>query len=498
MLTKILSISEMTEEEIAAKAAEILERGGLVAFPTETVYGLGGNALDAAASKRIYAAKGRPSDNPLIVHIGRKEDLPPIVQEIPEKAQKLIDAFWPGPLTLIFRKSGQVPHETTGGLDTVAVRMPSHPIANAILRSCGVPVAAPSANLSGRPSTTSFRHVKEDLYGRVDAIIDGGDVPIGVESTILDLTGETPMLLRPGYVTKEQLESVIGPVKTDPAIENKNLIDHAIVIDRPKAPGMKYRHYAPKAELTVIGGDPEDVRRYISDHAARETGILTTEENADAYPVGVVVTCGRRSDPESVARSLFDALRTFDETGVTEILAEDLSGADIGTAVMNRLLKAAGGNYKNVSEKGEKKMIAIGCDHGGFELKKEIEKHLEARRIEYVDFGCDSEASTDYPIYAKRVAKAILSGEAEKGILICGTGIGISITANKFRGIRAALCTDCFMAEATRLHNDANILALGGRVVGPGLALKIVDTFLDTPFSNEERHKRRISQIEEE
>lgn len=224
------------------KAGEILKSGGLVAFPTETVYGLGGDALNPEASAKIYAAKGRPSDNPLIVHIADMEALKVLASEVPEKAKLLADRFWPGPLTMIMPKSDAVPYATTGGLDTVAIRMPSHPTAYELIRSSGVYIAAPSANTSGRPSPTTAQHVYEDLNGRIDMIIDSGKVDIGLESTIVDLTGEIPTILRPGYITRAMLEEVVGPVTIDKAI----LAEHEDPNLRPKAPGMKYKHYAPE------------------------------------------------------------------------------------------------------------------------------------------------------------------------------------------------------------------------------------------------------------
>lgn len=350
MDTLILSTTEYSDGEIIEKAGEILRNGGLVAFPTETVYGLGGNALNPEASKKIYAAKGRPSDNPLIVHIGKKEDLYPLVNSVSEKAERLMDAFWPGPLTIILPKSELVPKETTGGLDTVAIRFPVHPFAKKMLENVGVPVAAPSANLSGRPSTTRASHVTEDLDGRVDMIIDGGDVPIGVESTIIDMTGEIPMLLRPGYVTKAQMEEVIGEIRVDPAITNENIISHSVALARPKAPGMKYRHYAPKGDVTVVWGEENDVIRAIAKKADEETGILCVAEHKGYYQTGKVVVCGSKKSPDSIAHELFDALRTFDRLGVTKIYAEDFTRYDIGTAIMNRLLKAAGGTFRKADE----------------------------------------------------------------------------------------------------------------------------------------------------
>ena len=497
------------DEAIFRRAGEIIRAGGLVAFPTETVYGLGGNGLNAASSAKIYAAKGRPSDNPLILHIADMNELEPLVAEIPEAARSLAEAFWPGPMTLIFKKSGLVPKETTGGLDTVAVRMPSHPAAQAFIRAAGVPIAAPSANLSGRPSTTSAAHVKEDLDGRIDMILDGGPSDIGIESTIIDLTGKDPMILRPGYIGRERLEALLGRVDIDRTVLEKPAEDLV-----PKAPGMKYRHYAPRAELTLAEG--KNAPRAIAEAAeasvriGRKTGILCSRETVPLYaPLAErlakeglqlrVISAGRRSDPAAVARRLFDILRQMDEEGLEAVWSETFEEGELGMAVMNRLRKAAG--YRvlqaDTEEKEKNTMIAIGCDHGGYALKQELLQHLKQRGFETKDFGCFSEASCDYPVYAKAVAKAVAAGEAEKGILICGTGIGVSITANKVRGIRAAAVSDCFTAEATRLHNDANVLCMGARTLGPGLALKIADIFLDTPFSGEERHARRIAQIED-
>ena len=350
MNTVIFQTGETSVKETIQECAKILKQGGLVAFPTETVYGLGGNGLDAKASEKIYAAKGRPSDNPLILHIGKKEQLYDLVTEVPETAEKLMTAFWPGPLTIILKKADIVPKETSGGLSTVAVRMPSHPVANALLIEAGIPVAAPSANLSGRPSTTRASHVIEDLSGRVDAIIDGGDVPIGVESTIVDLTGEVPMLLRPGFITAEDIEKVIGPVETDRAIRKESIIAHTNEVLHPKAPGMKYRHYAPKAPLTIVTGEAEKVAEAILKNTDDETGILTLDEHRELYSKGQILSVGSLKKPETVVHNLFDVLRQLDEMNVRRIYSEDLTSCDTGEAVMNRLLKAAGGDYRKAEE----------------------------------------------------------------------------------------------------------------------------------------------------
>lgn len=330
------------DETVIEEAGQIVRDGGLVAFPTETVYGLGGDALNPESSKKIYAAKGRPSDNPLIVHIADKKDLYRIVRSVPEKAEKLMEAFWPGPLTMIFRKNEKVPEATTGGLDTVAVRMPSDRIAAAFIKAAGGFVAAPSANVSGRPSTTTAAHVEEDLSGRIEMILDGGQAVIGLESTIVDMSVEPPVILRPGAVTKEMMESQIGPLEVDRAIIAP---DSGI---KPKAPGMKYRHYAPRADLTIVEGRTEAVVEAIAGMAAkvqaegRKVGIIATDETADRYPEGLVISLGAREHEEEIAMHLFEVLRRFDETDVDCIYSESFEEASIGPAIMNRLLKAAG------------------------------------------------------------------------------------------------------------------------------------------------------------
>ena len=349
MKTEILTVREDNLPGICLRIREIWKQGGLAAFPTETVYGLGADGLDGTAAARIYAAKNRPSDNPLILHIGLKEDLAPLVKRVPESAEKLMDAFWPGPLTMILPKADIVPAETSGGLSTVAVRMPSHPVANALLQCVRLPIAAPSANLSGRPSPTKAAHVIEDMNGRIDAIVDGGDVGLGLESTIVDLSGDMPVLLRPGYVTREMLSAVLGEIRVDPAITREAIIGKKGFAGAPKAPGMKYRHYAPKAPLTVVYGDPERVAEKISRTADAGTVILAPEEHVHLYTNGRVLTLGHLSDPESIARALFGVLRNCDAAGAERIYAEDFTEVDFGGAIMNRLLKAAGGNY--LSEK---------------------------------------------------------------------------------------------------------------------------------------------------
>ncbi|WP_333648368.1 L-threonylcarbamoyladenylate synthase [Lacrimispora sp.] len=341
----IIENKEHPEEELLKKPAEILKNGGLVAFPTETVYGLGANALNEEAAKKIYEAKGRPSDNPLIAHIADFDDLIPLVSQVPESGKKLMEAFWPGPLTLIFPKSRLVPYGTTGGLDTVAVRMPADPIANALIRLAGVPVAAPSANTSGRPSPTTADHVWQDMNGKIDMILDGGAVGIGVESTIIDVSGEEPVILRPGAVTQEMASSVLGQeIHLDPAIASGPMKAEV----KPKAPGMKYKHYAPKAELTLVEGEMEDVVKTINhlteDRLSEDfrVGIICTEETKNSYPNGIVRSLGTRTKEETIAHSLYSVLREFDDLEADYIYSESFSKDHLGQAIMNRLVKAAG------------------------------------------------------------------------------------------------------------------------------------------------------------
>lgn len=345
MNTKVVKISDKThvKEEELREAAKILREGGLVAFPTETVYGLGANALNEEAAKKIYAAKGRPSDNPLIAHISCMEELPALVKRIPEAGKKLAEKYWPGPLTMVFPKSAAVPYGTTGGLETVAVRMPSDPVANGLIRMAGVPVAAPSANTSGRPSPTKAEHVIEDMNGKIEMIIDGGEVGIGVESTIVDVSGDVPTLLRPGAITMEMLRETLGTVEIDPAIAGPLKADV-----KPKAPGMKYRHYAPKAEMILVEGEAGPVVEYINRgvrealEAGKKAGIICTEETRKFYQDGTVQVIGSREHEETVAHNLYAVLREFDELDVDCIFSEGFSEDQLGQAIMNRLCKAAG------------------------------------------------------------------------------------------------------------------------------------------------------------
>lgn len=330
------------KDEELKEASAVIRSGGLVAFPTETVYGLGGDATNPEASRKIYAAKGRPSDNPLIVHIADFSQLRNIVAEVPQEAEKLAEAFWPGPLTMILRKNEVIPYETTGGLDTVAIRMPSHPVARAFLQDSGCMIAAPSANTSGRPSPTTAQHVWGDLHGKIEILLDGGPVGIGIESTIVDLSEERPMILRPGFITQEMLSAVLGDVGVDPGLASENSKQP------PKAPGMRYRHYAPKADLTLVEGTMEEVISKINaltreaQAMGKSVGVLATEENKDCYVADHVIVIGQRQDEAEIARHLFDVLRQFDDLQVDLIYSESFVAAGVGQAIMNRLLKAAG------------------------------------------------------------------------------------------------------------------------------------------------------------
>ncbi len=351
METKLVSLDrENIDMTVMEEAAELLRAGELVAFPTETVYGLGGDGLDAAAAQRIYAAKGRPSDNPLIVHIADTDAFSVLAREVPEEAYLLAKRFWPGPLTMILKKSGRVPAATTGGLETVAIRMPSDEIALSLIRTSGIFIAAPSANASGRPSPTKAEHVYEDLQGKIPMILDGGAVTIGLESTIVDLSGEVPLILRPGYITPEMLREILPNVAYDPAILKKTA-DPTLVA---KAPGMKYRHYAPKGNLRIYEGSLDAVVAKIREEAAKKVAegysvaILASEETKGYYPEFVVRSVGTRAQEETVAANLFDTLREFDHMGARFIFGECFSREGIGHAIMNRLLKAAGYQMETV------------------------------------------------------------------------------------------------------------------------------------------------------
>ncbi|HET7577919.1 MAG TPA: L-threonylcarbamoyladenylate synthase [Bacillales bacterium] len=320
-----------------AEAAQKLRENQVVAFPTETVYGLGANALSDEAVGKIFAAKGRPADNPLIVHIADFPQLKSLVSDIPEPAQKLMDAYWPGPLTLILPKGQAVADKVTAGLSTVAVRMPDHPVALALIQQAGLPIAAPSANRSGRPSPTTAEHVRSDLAGRIAGIVDGGETGIGVESTVVDCSGETVSILRPGGITRADIEAAVGEIAEVPVLSDSK--------EAPKSPGMKYRHYAPKAKLSLVDGSSAFLQSLVDNNREKgvKVGVLTTEEHENDYQADVVLSCGRRSDLRTVARGLYAVLRAFDEKEVEVIFAETFPEDGVGEAVMNRLKKSAGG-----------------------------------------------------------------------------------------------------------------------------------------------------------
>lgn len=333
-----IDVNNINVEELK-KQAELLKEGKTVIFPTETVYGLGANALDENAVKKIYEAKGRPSDNPLIVHIYDREEVRDLAKDISDKAEIVMDKFWPGPITIILNKKDIVPNTTSGGLDTVAIRMPSHKIARELIKQSGLPIAAPSANISGRPSPTKGNHVKEEMDGRVSGIVLGGNCDFGLESTVLDLTGEVPMILRPGSITKENLEEVLGEVLVDPSLLKKE--DNK----KAKAPGMKYTHYSPDADVYIVSGSDKDVINKIN-QIIREnsengikSGVMCAEKNKEVYE-GEVISLGNTL--EEVGSNLFDVLREMDKRNVDIVYSEAFEMTGVGQAIMNRLLKSAG------------------------------------------------------------------------------------------------------------------------------------------------------------
>lgn len=346
MNTKVNIVNDNNKEESLSEAAKVIQNGGIVAFPTETVYGLGANALDEEAVKKIFIAKGRPQDNPLIVHVASK-DITNLVEEVPQIAQKLMNKFWPGPLTIILKKKkGVIPKVTCANLESVGIRMPNNDIALELIKRSGHPIAAPSANISGRPSPTDVERCIEDLNGRVDYILGGDKCNVGVESTILDCTVNPPVVLRPGGITVEQLKEFDDEIEIDAGIiKNDSNI-------KPKAPGMKYRHYAPKAKVRIISGDMEKVtlemKKMLNEYKkqGKKVGILTTEENVNKYDNDIILSLGNKLD--EVARNLFESLRALDDKGVDVILSEGFCEEGIGVAIMNRLKKAAGYDVINV------------------------------------------------------------------------------------------------------------------------------------------------------
>jgi L-threonylcarbamoyladenylate synthase len=344
--TKVIKVTPSSPEPNRIReAAEVIRSGGLVAFPTETVYGLGANALLDRAVRRIFEVKRRPKDNPIIIHIARFEDLSVLASEVPPAAERLARHFWPGPLTVILPRSDIVPDAPTAGLPTVAIRMPSHPVARALISEADLPIAAPSANLAGRPSPTSAAHVLSDLDGCIDLLIDGGEIVYGLESTVIDLTSDPPVVLRPGPITLESLRGVLGDVNLHPGALGHPSEDEAIA----RSPGMKYRHYAPRAQLVVVEGSPEripfKIRELVREHKRRglRVGAIVTAEHADIdYAADVLKIVGDRRNPRSIARNLFRVLRELDAEGVEWAVIEGVEPRGIGLAIMNRLKKAAG------------------------------------------------------------------------------------------------------------------------------------------------------------
>lgn len=345
-------VDNLIDNPQVQEAAKWILEDEVVAFPTETVYGLGANALSDKASQKIFQAKGRPSDNPLIVHIACAEQLEGVVDNMPELGKKLMHHFWPGPLTLVLPKGNKVCSTVTAGLSTVAVRMPDHPLALAFIQACARPLAAPSANRSGKPSPTSAEHVLHDLQGRIVGVLDGGTTGVGLESTVVDVTGDKAMILRPGGITKEQLEEVLGEVAMDPAIHEQSK-DQDIQNNpwQPKSPGVKYSHYAPEATMWMVSHEigldimREKIQQLVhqDQQSGYRVGVLTTEEGKTYYKADVVISLGYREDLESIAQHMYDSLRQFDQQKVDFIYAECFPRVGLGEAIMNRLLKAAGG-----------------------------------------------------------------------------------------------------------------------------------------------------------
>ncbi|MGQ9530827.1 MAG: L-threonylcarbamoyladenylate synthase [Candidatus Bathycorpusculaceae bacterium] len=343
--TLVLRVNpEKPEMEKIQIAADFIKKGDLVAFPTETVYGLGADALNPKAILALFEAKKRPMDNPPIVHVGEIEKVYKLVKEIPQKAEMLMRKFWPGPLTLIFKRSNIVPSVTVAGLDTIAIRMPRHNVALALLKESKCPIAAPSANLAGKPSPTSANHVLEDLNGRIDAILDAGPTHIGVESTVLDMTVDPPQILRPGGTPYENLKKVLGRVELHPVA----IADREVSIERARSPGVKHKHYAPNAEVILVEGEASKIVSKVKElvnlykQGNKRVGVLTTDENFGRYRADVIKSLGSRSNLVTAAKNLFRFLREFDSEKVDVIIAEGLPLEGLGLAVMNRLRKAAG------------------------------------------------------------------------------------------------------------------------------------------------------------
>lgn len=336
MRTKVFTIKTPEDTAGIEAVAQIISAGGIVAIPTETVYGLAANALDGAAVSKLFKAKGRPQDNPLIVHISCLEELYPLVKEVPPAAVMLAEAFWPGPLTIVLPKTGLIPNEVSAGLDTVAVRIPSHPIARAIIKAAGVPLAAPSANISGSPSPTAAQHVIDDLDGLIDAVVDGGECTVGVESTVISLANKTPRILRPGGITPEQIEAILGKIEIDDAVFSMLSRDEI-----PASPGMKYKHYSPKANVVILKGSLEDFIFYVKANATENAVVLCYKGEQAKMPIKAIAF-GSMDNPVEQAKKLFGSLREIDSiSGIDRVFARCPAAHGIGLAVYNRLLRAA-------------------------------------------------------------------------------------------------------------------------------------------------------------
>lgn len=337
MNTEYLSVKDADCEDALRRAADIISSGGLVAIPTETVYGLGASALIDEAVARIFQVKGRPQDNPLIIHVHGAEALDKWCSEVPQAAYELAERFWPGPLTMVLKKKPCVPERVTAGMDTVGVRCPDHPATLKIIELAGVPIAAPSANISGKPSPTTAGHVRHDIDGMVEAIVDGGDCRVGLESTIIDLSVEPPRLLRPGGVSLEQLREVLGEVSVDAAVYRKLEAG-----EQPKAPGMKYRHYSPRAKVTILDGTAEHVAAYVNSNCTERTAVLCFDGEEALFKASVCLSYGDPEKPETLAEKLFACLRELDREDIDEIYSRCPPKDGVGLAVYNRLSKAAG------------------------------------------------------------------------------------------------------------------------------------------------------------
>lgn len=488
METKLYKIIETNDNrKKLAEIAQIIKDSGLVAIPTETVYGLAANGLDGIAIKKIFEAKNRPMDNPLILHISHLDQLDGLSTGLKESDRKILEKLWPGPLTVILKKSDKIPDEVSAGLDTVAIRLPKKKLTRDFIDACGVPLAAPSANLSTKPSPTNARDVYEDMNGRIDAIIDGGSSSIGIESTVLDLTSQVPTILRPGFYTAEDLEKYWPKVNYDLSLKDDN--------QAPKSPGQKYKHYAPKAKVEVYVGSSKKFSQKLDEiikNRHNNIGIMMFEEDEPKELANHTISMGSSKDLRYMGNVLFTGLREMDHKSMDLVIVHGVEEKGYGLSIMNRLKKAASGNVYNL---GGKMKIAITSDHAGVELKSTLKEYIEDKGLQVDDIGPFSTDSVDYPDYAQDMCKKVVDKEVDLGIAICGTGVGMSIACNKVKGIRASLCSEPVSAELTRRHNDSNVLCLGARTIGTELAKGIVDAYLAGEFEGG-RHQNRIDKLE--